>query len=197
MFRVSIFFLGLLVCPVAVLATESDSQSNTVIREYPIPEHGMLVLDVPEQWNVTYYEPGDKPSPIIIFYPQEKPYDFQLTVSPLWDDGFQRDITDLAYIKNFITRVGQDTLRYSDQAELELKEIIGTGGQGYYFELSDSSAPEGEFRFLTQGALSLNDVLLVFAFFSNKDQDPRAMTTLEIMQKAVQNHQRDVHFIPQ
>ena len=170
------------------------STQQSIIREYPVPEHGTLVLSVPENWNVTYYEPGDKPSPIIIFYPQQKPHDFQLTLSPLWDDGYSRNITHPDYVREFVAKVGEDILRYSDQDTLELQELSGTAGQGFYFQLSDSSAPEGEFRYLTQGAITLNEILLVFAFFSNQNADEKINATLEMLQKAVQNHQRDVHF---
>lgn len=164
-------------------------------REYPVPEQGLLSLEIPSHWNVTYYEPADIKAPIIIFYPQEKPHNFQLTVSPLWDEGYFRNITELSYIKQYLESVGTDILQYSDQDELELKLLNGKQGNGYFFQVSDESAPDSEFKYLTQGALAVGELLVVFSYFSNQANDQNSDIILEMMRKAVHNHQRQVHLI--
>ncbi len=171
----------------------SETEIEFTTREYPVPEHGLLSLEVPTEWNVTYYEPADIKAPIIIFYPQEKPHNFQLTVSPLWDEGYLRNITEPEYIKKYLESVGTDILQYSDQDELELKLLDGKQGDGYYFQVSDQSAPDSEFKYLTQGAIAVGEILVVFSYFSNQVNDQNTDIILEMMRKAVQNHQRQVH----
>lgn len=187
----------IVICYVALSSSTSNSVENIKIvnREYSLPEHGTLILRVPEKWNITYYEPGTRPSPIIIFYPQEKPHPFQLTISPLWDDSIERDVTDPEFIKRYLQEVGVNVLSYSDEDQLNLIELSGKSGNGYYFQLTDSSAPEHEFKYLTQGALAVGEILLVFSYFSNDNEDNNQTIIIEMMEQAIQRHQRDVNFL--
>ena len=164
--------------------------TEMVKREYPIPEHGMLELEMPRKWNVTYFEPGDKPYPIIIFYPEQEPASFQLTISILWDDGIERDVTNDDFIKNYVESIGENILTYSDQENLELKSINGTAGSGYYFSLSDSSAPEDEYRYLTQGGIAVKEILLVFSCFTRELDEELLKTVLRLIETAKQNINR-------
>ncbi len=152
--------------------------AKTITREYPVPGHDLLVLEIPELWNVTYYEPAVRQAPIIIFYPREKPHAFQLTISPLWDDGFLRDVTDPVFIKEYLEAVGTEILAYSDEQNLVLVPLTGKAGSGYYFQLSDGSAPQEEYKFLMQGALAIDEILLVFSYFSNEANDKTSETIL-------------------
>lgn len=189
----SLFTFGI-GCLLFCTPSYSYSASKLTLREYPVPEHGMLQLNVPEAWNITYYESSERNTPVIIFYPQQEPHDFQLTISPLWDTGFYRNITDPDYIENFVSAVGRDALLYSDQQQLELIPLTGKTGRGFYFQLSDQSAPEHEFRYLLEGAIAVGEILLVFSYFSNLDEDSNTGIVLKMVTGAVQILQRDVHF---
>ena len=172
----------------------SDPYEEYTTREYPVTGHGMLVLTVPEPWNITYYEPAEFSYPVIIFYPQEKPHAFQLTLSPLWDDGYFRNITNLSFIKDYVETIGTDLLEYSDQKSLNLIEMNGRQGNGFYFQLSDEAAPETEFKYLTEGAIAVGELLVVFSYFSNLSDDSNADVIIKMLEQAIQNHQRQVHF---
>ena len=188
----SILLSLLLLMAFSISANEQtdNAASEMVKREYPVPEHGMLELEMPRKWNVTYFEPGDKPYPIIIFYPEKEPAAFQLTMSILWYDGIERDVTNNEFIKNYVKSIGENILTYSDQEILELKSINGTAGSGYYFSLSDSSAPDDEYRYLTQGGIAVNEILLVFSCFTREQDDELQQTVLHLVETAKQNINR-------
>ncbi|MEQ8937563.1 MAG: hypothetical protein RLT30_02565, partial [Gammaproteobacteria bacterium] len=94
--------------------------------------------------------------------------------------------------KAMVTEAGNNTLSYSDENQLELKEITGRAGQGYYFELTDSSAGEDEYRYLTQGALGVGQVLLVFSLFSNDANGILSEAMFRSLQSARHSARRDV-----
>ena len=167
---------------------------KTVQRLYPVPEHGELVLEVPEKWEVTYFSPAENKPPVITFYQKDdkKKELFQLNLSPLWDDGFGRNITSPEQIRDFVNNVGQRVLELSDETELQLLLIQGTDGQGYFFSLTDSSAGPGEYRYLTQGALSVGEILVVFSLFTHEPDSPIYDSVMKMLQTASLRFQRHV-----
>ena len=117
---------------------------------------------------------------------------YQLNLSVLWDNGFGRDILSSKYIYSLVEETGKQALLYSDQSELILEKIIGKNGTGYWFNLSDSTAGPGEYKFLTQGALAVGKLLLIFSLFSNDNESILQQALLKIIMSAQHNYRKDV-----
>ena len=83
-------------------------------------------------------------------------------------------------------------VRYSDEEKLVLEDIAGRDGQGYYFQLTDSSADEDEYRYLTQGALGVGQVLLVFSLFSNDSEGILSEAMFRSLKSAHHSARKDV-----
>ena len=81
---------------------------------------------------------------------------------------------------------------YSDQSELILEEITGQNGIGYWFNLSDSTAGSGEYKYLTQGALAVGELLLIFSLFSNENESILQEALLKIIMSAQHQYRKDV-----
>lgn len=172
----------------------AETDNETFKRHYPVPEHGELILDVPAEWEVTYFSPSEKKPPIITFYKKDdqKKEVFQLNLSPLWDDGFKRNITEPEQIYKFVEEVGQTILEMSDQTRLELQSFKGEAGEGYFFKLTDSKAGVNEYRYLTQGAISIGEILVVFSLFSHDADSIIHKKAFKMLQTAIHKFQRDV-----
>ena len=171
-----------------------NTGAETIQRLYPIPEHGELRLDVPAEWEVTYFSPSETKPPVITFYTKDDKRNevFQLNLSPLWDDGFKRNITAPEQIRKLVTEVGQTVIKMSDETELILHSLEGKDGEGYFFNLTDSSAGPGEYSYLTQGALSVGKILVVFSLFTHEPDTVIHKKALKMIQTAVHKFQRDV-----
>ena len=170
------------------------SDNITTQRNYPVPGHGEVVLEVPENWEVTYLSlAGDKP-PVITFYQTDNQENeiFQFNLSIFWDDGFKRDITNPENIKALVNDVGESILESSAETELVLNSITGTEGHGYYFNLSDKAVKPGEYKYLTQGALNVRELLLVFSLFTYEPDIQLQNIALEMMQTATHKNQRGI-----
>lgn len=166
-------------------------------EEYPIPEHGNLVMYVPDDWNATFYQPEGDTFPIIIFYPLEGPQIFQLTVAVFWEHSPLQDLTAPRNLRRFVESVGQEVLPQADQDELELVEFAGRTGVGYLFDLTNSEAGEGEYPYLTQGALGVGNVVVVFSLFTKDLDNNFRELSLRMLQGAAQEHDRgEVSFRP-
>lgn len=183
---------------IILIARPVAADNHTGLEEYDIPEHGTLLMDVPVEWQATFYQPEDDGFPIISFYPFEGPKTFQLSVGVFWSNEALRDLTDPHNLRRFVEGVGQNVLEQSDQDKLELEEIVGHSGIGYLFDLTDKEAGEGEYQYLTQGALGVGNIVIVFSLFTNEEQQQEVRKqTLEMLKDARQDlSRRDVNYQP-
>lgn len=172
----------------------ADTEEKTIQRLYPVPEHGEIILNVPASWEVTYFSPGETKPPVITFYKKDKNQGelFQLNISTLWDDGFERDITSPEQIRALVEETGMNILEYSKEEELKLIPLNGSQGEGYYFILSDKAPGPGEYEYLMQGALSVGEILVVFSLFTQEPDSPYQNNTLKMLRDALHKLQRHV-----
>ena len=68
---------------------------------------------------------------------------------------------------------------------LEVRLLTGTSGSGYYFTATERDAGPGEFRFMSQGALQLDELTLWFTILTNEGEDTIAVDALAMLQAAV------------
>jgi len=173
---------------------ENDIDYQIESESFAIPGHGVLTLDVPRVWNYNFTIKGNNNPPIITFYNLDKDKEeiYQLNLSVLWEDGFKRNISSPEYIQSLVEETGEQALINSDQTELSLKKITGQDGVGYLFNLSDSGANTDEYQFLTQGALAVGKLLLIFSLFSNEDESILQQALLKIIMSAQHHDRKDV-----
>jgi hypothetical protein len=171
------------------------------IKDYPtsnltftLPEHGELKIKSPQAWEYRYTTIDTNTPPFLIFYKHDKNKTeiFQLNISILWEDSYQRNIVSPEYIRSLVQETGEKILPNSDQPEITLEQIQGTNGKGYLFDLSDNNAGQGEYKFLTQGALAVGRLLLIFSFFSNDNTPYLRDVMLQIITSAKHQHRKDV-----
>jgi hypothetical protein len=71
------------------------------------------------------------------------------------------------------------------EAYLEVRQLDGANGTGFYFAAADSNPGPGEFRFMNQGALLVGELTLWFTILTNEGQDTVAVEALAMLQSAV------------
>jgi len=180
----------------SALPAESNDLINTEITHFPVPDHGEIVFHVPVRWDYTYRSTGIISPPVVTFFRKDKSGEevFQLNASIFWNDGFQKNILSDENVKTLVQDVGEGLLPFSDETDLELIPLNGKDGQGYFFRLTDSAARPGEYRYLTQGALGVGELLLVFSLFTNEESDQIHNLAIEMVQNASHEIQRYVLF---
>lgn len=188
--------LRLLLLTIGLLLTGSVAADSHTGREtYTIPGHGRLIMDVPTEWQATFYEPQDESFPVVFFYPLKgQPATFHLSVAVLWSNDPLTDLTHPETLRGFIEGVGQSVLSQADQDTLELEAISGRTGEGYVFDLTDKDAGPEEYTDLTQGGLAVGEVVVIFSLLTRENHQTLRQLTLEMLNGARQDHsRRDVH----
>ncbi len=90
----------------------------------------------------------------------------------------------------------QSVLAQSDQDSFTLKEIQGNSGIGYLFDMTDKQAGDGEYTHLTQGAISVGNIIVAFSLFTRDEQrEVLRERVLTMLKNARQDlSRRDVRF---
>ena len=80
--------------------SENQNEYRTDSESFAIPGHGELIINVPKIWNYRYKTTNDDKPPIITFYNLDKNKGeiYQVNLSILWEDGFQRNISKNASV---------------------------------------------------------------------------------------------------
>jgi len=147
------------------------AQSPASVRTYPLPGHGTLELEVARDWRDDVERPVDLP-PTITFSPATGP-GFQFLVTPLWGDASDSGFNDPARVRSFVEQQGRGLLSNAVEKQLVVNPLAGPN-PGYFFTLTDRSPGPGEYRYLTQGAVAVDDLVVTFTFLSNvRDDDER------------------------
>lgn len=188
--------LLLLILPIGHHAhTKEYYEEYTTDKEvFEIPGYGEISMTVPRSWNYRFTKTDELNPPVITFYiaGENNEEIFQLNISMLWDDGYKRNVTSQNFIRSFVEKTGEAILALSDETDLLLDEISGTSGSGFLYNLTDSSASKGEYKYLTQGALSVGEVLLVFSLFSNDAESLLREATIKIVKSAKHYFRKDI-----
>jgi hypothetical protein len=141
------------------------AQSPASVRAYPLPGHGTFELPVAEDWKDAVAAPADLP-PTITFSGR----DFQFLVTPLWSKTSEPGFNAPGKVKTFVEQQGRGLLGQAVEKQLVVNALAG-GNPGYFYTLTDKAPGPGEYRYMTQGAVAVDDLLVTFTFLSNRRDD--------------------------
>lgn len=164
-------------------ATGPVAAEETVVREYPLTGHGKIRLQVPASWKETVRQsPGGRP-PTIVFTPQTGS-GFMILFTPLYpvragtpppsENDLQLLVQDSAVRAN----------KQSVEKKLAIKKLNGGSVHGYYFSATDRAPRRGEYKYLTQGMLLIDEILPAFTVLTNDGNEDVVQQSL-IMLKNV------------
>lgn len=174
------FALGL------VIAGYGAVSADVVAEYYPVPGHGELRLLVPEEWQLRYiYTEDASTAPTMHVTPLDGRA-FEMTVTVYWHDGLDRDITNSEALRERVEKAGEEALKASTDEEINIDPIEGAIQPGFVYDLTDADAGEGEFRYLTQGALAVGELVLVFTLVTNDRPSTDRDGCLELLRTARQ-----------
>ena len=144
------------------------AQSPASVRTYPLPGHGTLELEVARDWKDDVAGPADLP-PTITFSPATGSA-FQLLVTPLWSETSEAGFNAPARVRSFVEQQGRGVLSHAVEKQLVVNSLAGPN-PGYFYSLTDRSPAPGEYRYMTQGAVAVDDLVVTFTFLSNRRDD--------------------------
>jgi len=177
-----ITYIHISVCLVASYVQAGGQGSE---RQYPIPGHGVLKLDVPESWVDRIDQPPNDLPPTIIFSPPSGE-SFKILITAMWSPTDDEDFNKPSKIKSGMERRGLTLLPKAEETELKLQELKGPSCRGYCFSLTDKAPKPGEYKYMTQGELGLGDLILTFTILTREKNPEVTLEAKKMLQGAGQ-----------
>jgi len=143
----------------------------------PVPGWGALVLSVPDGWKQSM-KPGAVP---VLELAPATGKGFAIHVSPLRAaDGFMPDASPKS-LRGIITVEAQTMQAQAVEKELPIRDLHAGAIYGSYFTATDRNAKPGEFKRMTQGAIGVQGLPVVFTILYNGDPKLSEAPALRMM----------------
>ncbi len=156
------------------------------IKKYPIPEHGTLELKVPASWKGEVHKPQSNMPPTMMFNPS-KGNDFQVIITVLWGKTGEQGFNRQERVRTLVEKDGEKLLPNVVETKIELQEIRSADHTGYYFTVTDKAPDPGEYRYMTQGAIGVGNLLLKTKILHRVKASESVREALVALREAKQN----------
>ncbi len=162
------------------------AEEKTTIKRYPIPDHGVLELNVPTSWKAGSHKPQENMPPTIIFTPS-KGNDFQVTMMVLWSKKEEPGFNGPEKVKTLFENEGQKLLPRTVETKIVLQEIKGVNHTGYYFSVTDKNPEPGEYRYMTRAGIGVGNLFLQVTVLHRVKESGAVKDTLSMLREAKQS----------
>jgi hypothetical protein len=156
---------------------------KTAVRAYALQEHGTFQLKVPESWKDSVGQPGGGLPPTITFAPKAGA-PFKILVTALWSPKPDSKMPSADELKATVRRTADGAAQQAVEKTIGVKPLKGSAHIGYYFAATDRAPKPGEFKFLNQGMVAVEDFLVTFTILTNEGQDAVVTAALSMLSEA-------------
>lgn len=175
--RCSAIFLLVSLCICSYIAWAADA------KRYALADRGYITLSVPSGWIDQVRRPNSQLPPTIVFRPASGAA-FEVLVTPIWPArGDIPRITPEA-LRETVRRASEEARSQAVETELKLEDIRGPEAFGTYFSATDRAPKPGEYKYLTQGMLSLAELRVTFTILTNDGGASTVANALEMLRTA-------------
>lgn len=172
--------------PLALLLGTADFAlaDDANLRRFELPNRDTLELTLPPGWSDSLQQPaGGGPPSIEISVTEAGPA--QVFITPEWPDPVAKDVRELPALRDAIRDLAERLQPQAEEPYLEVRPLSGKNGSGYYFTATERSPGPDAFRFMSQGALKLDELTLWFTILTHEGEDTIAVQALAMLQSAV------------
>ena len=161
----------------------SVSAEEVKSHHYTLPDHGNLRLKSPVTWKDKLRQPPNRLPPTIVFNPTTgKP--FEILITPIWPVGSDMPPPNAERIKAQVEKTAEHAKSQAVERDINVMEIKGASGVGYYFTATDRAPKPGEYKHMAQGMLLIGDIALAFTILTNDGQDNVITDALAMLKSA-------------
>ncbi len=167
----------------ALLLAPSAVAEDTFGRLYPVHGQEKLKLEVPVSWfHEIRPSPGNAP-PTILFR-TKSPDSFLVLLTPIDPSKETVDAASDAAIRRQVENSAKKAEPLSVEKKLEVMEIRGASGRGYYFFATDPSPGPGDWKYMTQGIIRIGELAVSFTILTNDGQKEIIHDTFRMLRNA-------------
>jgi hypothetical protein len=172
--------------PLASIATEQNA-SRIESRTFALPQHGALVLGVPNSWKQNVSQSSGDLPPTITLAP-EKGDEFEVLITPLWSPKKDATFNKPDKVRKLIESELRGMLAGALEQSVVIQEFKGVYGTGYYFLVTDRAPKPGEYPYVVRAGVGVGDLLLSVTVLSRSKNTIGITSTIKALQEANQKY---------
>ncbi len=172
-----------LLAATALFAGANVGADDTRVRRYELPNLDTLELTLPPGWvDIVDVPPGGAPLTIQLTPSAGPPFEVHLT--PQSPDPAGTSEMDADALREAVRESAE---RIKPQAVEETIEIrrLQSASSGFLFSVTDRAPQPEEYRYMTQGALQADHLILWFTILTNEGQEATVAEALDMLQSVV------------
>ena len=149
-----------------VLCAHAQGVGPTAERRYALSDRGFLALAVPAGWKQEVRQRDTTIPPTIIYGPDSGSA-FQVLVTPIWPmkEGVPQPTPEA--MKSSILRAIEGVKSQAVEKSIDAIELKGKTVHGYYFQVTDRAPKPGEYKYMAQGMVGLEEIRVTFTILTN------------------------------
>jgi len=171
-------WLSLLIA-ISIAAVAAD----TVTKRYALPDKSSLQLVVPASWKDEVRQQQAGTPPTIVFTPRQGSA-FQVLVTPIWRPRPDIPVATREQVRASVQRAADHVKGQAVENTLPLVEFAGASGSGYYFSATDKAPAAGDYKYLTEGMLQVEDLTVAFTILANEGEQQVRAAALDMVKTA-------------
>ncbi len=145
-----------------------------------LPGGGALVLPTPEDWK---HGVEQQRVPTLTITPVTGPL-FQVMVSPLVSQDGRVGTISSEQLRRLVERAANDARAQAVEKSLPIQSVKDGDVEGAYFAATDKAPKPGEFKYITQGALSVQGLPVTFTILTNDNSKSAEGAALRMLRSA-------------
>jgi hypothetical protein len=169
---------------IVAAAVASAAVAQEAPRAYPVPGRGKVELEVPRDWY-------DEPRPRIGGLPSVRFFDrlgprppLERSITIAWSIAKQPSFANSNRLRAFVAQTAEEIAPGAAEPRLDLRELEGASGVGYYFQATLKEPPADEWPNLTRGAIVVGDLLVTFTILAAEPGAPAVERALRMLKSA-------------
>jgi len=169
----------------AIVAEPAPESAAAQERTWPLEGRLRLRMRVPKGWTQSLETRGSPPVATITFEPPAGPAWVFLVSSIPGGDQPER-FSDDQWMRNLVNGSARTVLPESVERKVDLHRTKGLHASGYYFEVTDKKKKleEGDYRYMTEGFVGLDQIGLTFTILANEKNAPVVREALAAIRSA-------------
>lgn len=172
-----------------LLSCSAKPEKSSSLRNYALPE-GELQMQVPSDWAEQVRQPPQGLPPTIEFRAREGGQ-FMVLLTPLSRSWPEEPEAAKQEIKQPVDAALYIARRQAVETEISIVEFQGASGPGFYFAATDRAPKPGEYKFMAQGVLRVQDLMVSFTVLMNDDRERVLGDALAMLKSAVRTGNSD------
>lgn len=176
-------FISCVLLGFLLLTTSSGPSIGTEnIGRYSLGGQKFFLLDVPPAWIQQVRKSSPQFPPTISFHPSSGS-GFKVLITPFWPPKAAARTTP-EELKSYLSAAAIQALSQSIEKNVNLHSLNGSGVFGSYFSVTDRAPKPGEYKYMTQGLLSLGELHVTFTVLTNEEGQYVVPQVLEMLRGA-------------